>query len=188
MPTARPNLLVAALKVWLPAAAVATVAAGLIYGEAQHALRSSANDPQVQMAEDAAARLDAGAAPAAVVPGDGVELATSLAPYLIVFDSSGRVLASSVTVHGRPPDFPEGVFAHVPRDGFEAVTWQTSTGERSATVVTAYQGGYVVAGRSLREVEKRDGDSLALAWLGWFGMLAAAAVVAVVAAVVPTPP
>ena len=125
------------------------------------------------MAEDAAARLDAGSAPAAVVSGDSVELASSLAPYLIVFDRSGHVLASSVTVHGGPPNFPEGVFGHVPSGGVETVTWQTATGERSATAVTAYGGGYVVAGRSLREVESRDLDSELLAVFGWFGMLAA---------------
>jgi hypothetical protein len=181
-------LLVAAFRLWLPAAAIATVATGLIYGEAQHALRSSADDPQIQMAEDAAARLDSGAAPAAVVPSETVELASSLAPYLIVYDRGGRVLASSVTVHGGPPRFPEGVFANVGRSGVETVTWQTPTGERSATAVSAYGGGYVVAGRSLREVERRDNDSLRLAVLGWFGMLAAAAVAAVVAALLPTRP
>ena len=137
------------------------------------------------MAEDAAARLDAGSAPAAVVSGDSVELASSLAPYLIVFDRSGHVLASSVTVHGGPPNFPEGVFGHVPSGGVETVTWQTATGERSATAVTAYGGGYVVAGRSLREVESRDLDSELLAVFGWFGMLAAAAVASLAAALLP---
>jgi hypothetical protein len=182
----KPSLLVAALRLWLPAAAIATVAAGLIYGEAQHALRSSANDPQVQMAEDAAGRLDAGSSPQAVLPQESVELASSLAPYLIVYDRSGRILGSSVTVHGGPPHFPEGVFSNVPRGDVETVTWQTSNGERSATAVAAYNGGYVVAGRSLREVEKRDSDSLLLAALGWFGMLAAAALAALVAALLPS--
>jgi hypothetical protein len=178
----KPGFLLVALRLFLPAAAVATVGAGLVYGEAQHALRSSANDPQIQMAEDAASRLDAGAAPAAVVPSDRVELATSLASYLIVFDRSGHVLASSATVHGRPPDFPEGVFANVSAARVTTVTWQTSTGERSATAVAAYSGGYVVAGRSLREVETRDTDSLLLAIAGWLAMLIAGGVAAVVAA------
>jgi hypothetical protein len=178
----RSRLLSTALRLWLPAAAAATVAAGLVYGEAQHLLRSSANDPQIQMAQDAAARLDAGASPSAVVPTDSVELATSLAPYLIVFDGSGHVLASSVTVRGRPPDFPESVFTNVSPAGVETVTWRTSTGERSATAVTGYSGGYVVAGRSLREVESRDNDSLLLAVGGWVAMLGAAALAALGAA------
>jgi hypothetical protein len=178
----KPGLLLTALRLWLPAAAVATVATGLVYGESQHVLRSSANDPQIQMAEDAAAKLDAGAAPSAVVPSDSVELATSLAPYLIVFDRSGHVLAESVTVHGRPPDFPESVFANVSPSRVETVTWQTSTGERSATAVAAYSGGHVVAGRSLREIESRDNDSLLLAIGGWVAMLGASALAALGAA------
>ena len=59
------NLLLQAVGFWLPAAAVATLAAGFFYGEVQHELRSGANDPQVQMAEDATARLDSGALPEA---------------------------------------------------------------------------------------------------------------------------
>ena len=62
---------------------------------------------------------------------------------------------------------------------------RTATIPRSATAVTAYGGGYVVAGRSLREVESRDLDSELLAVLGWFGMLAAAAVASLAAALLP---
>ena len=53
---------------WLLAPAlVLTVACGLAYGEAQQVLRSTANDPQEQLAGDGARALDSGAPPASLV-------------------------------------------------------------------------------------------------------------------------
>ena len=177
-------LVLRALCFWLPAAAVATIAAGLFYGETQHELRSSANDPQIQMAEDAAARLDTGAAPDSVLPTSRVDLSRSLAPYLMVFDSRGSLLASSLTVDGRPPAYPDGVLESVRSAGEEKVTWQTTSGYRSATVAVAYRDGFVVAGRSLREIERREGDAILIAGAGWIAMLAAAAAGALIGAFV----
>ena len=48
------------LRYWLPLAAVTTLLCGLIYLAVQQSLRWGANDPQIQMAEDAAAALAAG--------------------------------------------------------------------------------------------------------------------------------
>ncbi len=45
------------LKHWLPLALVIVAMSGLVYLAVQQALRLSANSPQVQMAEDAAAAL-----------------------------------------------------------------------------------------------------------------------------------
>ena len=47
-----------ALAFFLPVAVLATLTCGLIYAEVQQDQRSGANDPQVQLAEDAAARLN----------------------------------------------------------------------------------------------------------------------------------
>ena len=159
-----------AVAFWLPAAAVATLAAGFFYGEVQHELRSGANDPQVQMAEDAAARLDSGALPEAVLPGNHVELSRSLAPYLMVFDSKGGLVTASLTVDGKPPDYPKGVLDSL-HGGESKVTWQTAGGYRSATVAVPYRQGFVVAGRSLREVENRENDAILLAGAAWVAML-----------------
>lgn len=137
------------------------------------------------MAEDAAARLDKGADPQDVLPPANVDLPASLAPYLLVFDERGRLLASSVTVDGRQPDYPAGVFTNVPRGGAEKVTWQAASGERSATVAVRYDHGYVVAGRSLREVEERETNAELIAAAGWVATLAAAAVAALLAAFIP---
>jgi hypothetical protein len=95
---------------FLPLAVLATATCGLAYAETQQALRSGANDPQLQLAEDAGARLDAGATPSSVVdPSPPVDLARSLAPFVIVFDAQGQILASNASLDGGQPAPPSGV-------------------------------------------------------------------------------
>lgn len=53
----------------------------------------------------------------------------------------------------------------------DRVTWQPRDGVRIAAVVVAYSGGTVVAGRSLREVESRADDALAVTGLAWLTCL-----------------
>src|SRR4051812_19741980 len=88
---------------WLPVALIITVLSGLVYVAVQQNFRQSANDPQIQMAEDAAAALEAGAQPQAVVGTGKVDMARSLAPFLIVYDDQGQPLAASVQLNGQIP-------------------------------------------------------------------------------------
>ena len=52
---------------WIPIAVAVTGLAALVCGAIQQDLRQSANDPQVQLAEDAAAQLDQDVSPASVL-------------------------------------------------------------------------------------------------------------------------
>jgi hypothetical protein len=98
-----------ALAFFVPAAVLATALCGLVYVEVQQSLRSGANDPQYQMATDAAAQLDEGAVPASVVgSGRVVDLATSLAPFVILFDRNHSILATNATLNGAQPAPPHG--------------------------------------------------------------------------------
>ncbi len=171
-----------ALKTWLPVAAAASCLFGASYLAIQQDLRSSANEPQIQLAQDAAARLDSGDPLQAVIPTQPVEISRSLAPWVMVFDRSGKTLASSALLDGRPPDFPKGVFDNVRNGGEDTVTWQPRSEVRSATVTVRYGAGFVTAGRSLRLVEEREDRALAWLLAGWLGALAVSAVVAVAAA------
>ena len=129
-----------------------------IYAAVQHALRIGANDPQIQLAEDTAARLGQGR-PAIDPSGDAVDVATSLAPFLIVYDPSGQVVASSAQLAGRTPPLPAGVLRDATPGHEDRLTWQPQPGVRLASVVVATPQGYVLAGRSLREVERRERDA-----------------------------
>jgi hypothetical protein len=152
---------------------VLTVACGLAYVLAQQGLRSRANDPQIQMAEDAVARLNVNDAPSEVVPTTEVDLATSLAPFVAVADSAGRIVASNGSLDGSPPSPPAGVAEAARESGQDIVTWQPQPGVRIALVAMPWNGGTVFAGRSLRLVEQRENDALLVAAAaGAIGLLA----------------
>jgi hypothetical protein len=165
-----------AILVFLPLAILATGLAGLVYLVAQQEGRWLANDPQVQLAEDAAARLDAGGRPSDQVGPVRVEIARSLAPFVVVYNATGTILATDGTLDGQPPALPAGVLEGARSSGRNAVTWQPRPGVRVATVTVPWSGGSVLAGRSLQLVEE-DADRLGLiVGAAWLAILAALAV------------
>jgi hypothetical protein len=153
-----------------------TFIAGTGYFISQQVLRMSANDPQIQLAEDAAERLAAGENASRVVPDRPIDMANSLAPFVIVYDDSGHPVASSARLDGSVPTPPQGVFDFVRANREERVTWQPHPGVRIASVVTRASNGFVVAGRNMREVEVREALVFKIAAIGWlFANLALAA-------------
>jgi hypothetical protein len=175
-----------AFVLFLPTAAATTVLAGLVYVAVQQNFRQNANDPQVQIAEDAAARLSAGASPQVVASGDPVDLARSLAPYTIVYDAEGGVLASTGSLGGHAPVPPEGVLASATGSGIDTLTWQPQDGVRQAIVVVPWhassESGTVLAGRSLREIESREDQLTLMVGAAWLAALGAGAVASVLGA------
>ena len=181
------------LKIWVPLSIVTTLLVALVAAAVQQDLRQSANDPQIQMAEDAAAAIDGGQLPSEVVPASRIDMSRSLAPFLIVFTDGGQPIASSVTLNGRVPSPPDGVFNSVRQNGEDRFTWEPNPGVRSAAVVTRVtrrvngeNGGFVLAGRSLREVEMREAGLSTIVEVAWavtiLGSLVAVAAVAVFSA------
>lgn len=169
------------LRQWLPLAAAGVLVCGVIYVVAQQGLRIGANDPQIQMAQDGAAALAAGATPASLMGQGPVEMSQSLAPFVIVFDDSGMPLASSARLHGRMAALPGGLLDYVRQHGEDRVTWQPESGVRLATVIVPVPGGpggFVLAGRSLLEVEKRIDQAQLLSSLGALAVAAGSLVVA----------
>jgi hypothetical protein len=176
-----------ALAIWLPIAAATTGLAGIVYLTAQQSMRLGFDDPQIALARRTADRLNSGAAPASLVP-EQAELATSLDPFVLVLDADGRLLASSVVLHGQMPNYPAGVFDTARRRGEDRVTWQPESGVREATVAVPWHGGFVVTGRSL-ELTERHVDQLAvLVGAGWLATLGLVAVAALLAVLLSPPP
>ena len=159
------------LRRWLPVAAAATVLAGTLYVVAQQQLRSDANDPQVQMAEDAATQGVTVAA--AGLP--AVDVKRSLAPWLIVYGPDRKAVGGSARLNGRLPDYPVSAFDNAPPGGRDMITWQPEPGVRAATVIVGFKGGWIVAGRSLRLVEERENSVGQLSLLGWLLAMVASA-------------
>jgi hypothetical protein len=173
------------LRQWLPLAVIATVLAGTAFAIGQQILRTGANDLPVQLAEDAAALLQAGASPAEVIPSAKTDVASSLAPWVIVYGRDRKQLAGSAKLDGAAAEYPTSVFDNAPPGGpSHAVTWQPRSGVRAASVVVAFNGGWVVAGRSLRLVEEREALVGRLALAGWLAALVAAAIAVLAAELV----
>ena len=155
-------------------AGISTVLALALYAIPQQVLRNGADDPQVQLATDAAARLEGGAAATDAVPAGEVDMARSLAPFVIAYDDRGQPLASQAKLGGSVPSLPPGVFDYVRTHGEERVSWQPERGVRIAAIVERVNGsapGFVVAGRSLREVELREAQVEKMAGVAWVAML-----------------
>jgi hypothetical protein len=164
------------LRQWLPLAVVITAVCGLVYLAVQQELRQTANDPQIQIAEDAAAALENGAAVESIVPAEKVAIERSLAPFVMVFNDRGEVAGSSAVLHGQTPQLPAGVLEYVRSHGEDRITWQPEPDVRIAAVVTRYPGaqpGFVLAGRSLREVEVREDNAELEAGAAWIVILGA---------------
>lgn len=146
-----------ALKYWMPQVVLLTFVSGLVYAEVQQNYRQSANDPQIQMAEDASAKLANGQA-VLNSSDEKIDIAKSLAPFLITFDHNGNLTSSHAILNENPPIVPAGVFDYVKNHGQERFTWEPESGVRIAAVMLHFNGkaqGFVLAGRSLREVESR---------------------------------
>lgn len=144
---------------WVPLAFVGTMLAGGVYLAVQQDIRQGANDPQVQMAEDDAMQLKDGVAASMVMSSQTVDPSKSLAPFVIFYDASGNVTSSQASIGGKTPQLPSGVLDTAKSNGEYRVTWQTDDGTRIAAAVSYYSGpnsGYVLAGRSLKEVEIRE--------------------------------
>ena len=144
---------------WLPLAALTTVACLLVYLEVQQSIRAAANDPQIQLAEDAVAALERGEPLDKVFDAAKVDMARSLTPFLIVYDESGKAIGGSGTLRGQSPAPPIGVFEFTRTNGEERVTWQPERGVRIASVVlrtTTKPAAWVLAGRNMREIERRE--------------------------------
>lgn len=164
------------LKLWFPIAVATTVIFLTFFLAIQQNYRISANDPQIQLAEDISTDLSNGQNPQYYIPPKKIDMETSLANFLIIYDSKGKVVASSVQLNGKDPTLPQGVLDDAKNKGERRITWQPAANVRTALIVNYYKGigsGYVAVGRSLREIEKREGNLQYIIFLGYIFTLAA---------------
>ncbi|HVQ44479.1 MAG TPA: hypothetical protein VMT30_05940 [Candidatus Saccharimonadia bacterium] len=131
----------------------------LIFVSVQQSLRQSANDPQIQLAEDGAAAMAKGTAPADIVGDQPVDVVASLKPIVITYRGDGGLAAFNGEFGSAKPVPPDGAFAYARAHGQNRFTWEPAPGLRLATVLV-YNGGehpgYVLAARNLREIELRE--------------------------------
>lgn len=160
--------------VFILLAAITTLISLTIYAAVQQSYRGGANDPQINATEEISSLLAQGAPPEAIVgQASGVDMANSLSLFVIILDKDGKILASSGKLNGKTPELPAGVIDYVKQHGQERFTWQPQKGVRLAAVVRKVDkdGGFVLAARNLREVEKREEQLLKMVGIAWAALI-----------------
>ncbi len=145
----------------------------------QQMLRRGADQPQRQMVDYysdklAASPHEAAAAMRDLWAGKKEDLAGSLAPFAVIYDKHGNPRGATAFLDSSVPVPPASVFKYVRDFGSEAFTWSPKPGVRIAAVVrrvTGPQSGFVLAGRSLREVEVYESLLRKIAFGGWLVVL-----------------
>jgi len=167
MPKFNKKFVFKVLKSWVPLAATVTLLCGVIYLMMQQTYRMDANDPQVQIVGDVKAALEDGATPDQMVGQSKADIGKTLDPFIIIYDSSKKIVVTSATLNGSSPSIPSGVLDQVAKKGEERVTWQPQKDVRIAAVVVKYKDGFIVAGRNIKEVESRiekHGINMLIGW------------------------
>ena len=154
----------------IAAIVVVTVLFGTIYVVAQQLDRLSANDAPLRLASQVLAELREGQK-STLDAQPHVDLARSLAVFVVVEDAQGRSSDGSGFLRGSLVSLPTGVLASAARSGKDDVTWQPSAGLRFATVTLKVGNQFVSAGQSLRPSEDRDGTFRLLVGLGWLAAM-----------------
>lgn len=173
------------LRLWLLSVAIGSGLIVFSYTAVQQSLRLGLNDPQWQLAEDAAYQLSQGASPSSVIPSSVVDESRSLAPFVTIVDDNVQVLASSGKIGDTVPLPPASSFPDAQKRGNNWFTWQHDNNTvRDATVILPYHhgtaSGYVLVARSMKQVENTIGHITVLAGLTFIGVLLAPALILLV--------
>ena len=156
------------LAAWIIGVVVATLTLGTVYVVAQQLERQGADEVGAQLSTQVASDLTSGST--ATLDGlPRVDLAASLAPFVVVYDSGGHPIAGNGYLDGHLAAPPAGVIRAAASDGSNHVTWQPRPGLRFATVEVRSGDRVVMGAQSLIPTEQRIdrlGMLVTLAWIG----------------------
>lgn len=155
---------------WLAGAFIVTALFGALYIALQQVERLGADDSPQRLASQVASELR-GVTRSPISPRT-VDLSSSLATFVIVYDPADRPITGNGKLDGRLASVPRGVLDDTRRDRSEHhVTWQPQPGLRFATVEIAVGGRVVLAGQSLAPTEARIDSLGLLIATGWIGTM-----------------
>ena len=157
------------------AAVIVTGIILLVYASVQQSHRSTANDPQLQLARDLSYGLKNGRPLTNLVPADTIDIAQSLAVFAETFDHNGNPVESTGFLNGQLPQPPAGVLDFAATNQENVITWQPRQDVRMAMVyekVNSPTVGFVAAGRSLKEVEIREANLVKMVAITWTACMA----------------
>lgn len=165
-----PNALLLICR-FLAGALLLVVIFASIHLNVQQTIRSAANDPQIELAQSAIDVLSKGVGPNELMPDSvpQVDMANMLTPFILIYDAEKQHVAGNGRLDGQVPVPPHDVFDNAKTHGESRLTWHPKPGVHTAIVVRYMETPeplYVLTGRSLREVEARERNSLTYAVVG----------------------
>lgn len=131
----------------------------LFYAIVQQTLRQGANFPQTEIVQKS------------IVPEKSVEISQSLEPFVQIYDQNKNLTEGNALLRGKIPTIPKGALDYAKTHGENRLTWQPETGVRIALVISYQKNTYIVAGRSLREVENQIDAVGKLCFALWLGII-----------------
>lgn len=149
---------------------VATIVFGTIYVVTIQLDRLSANDAPLRLASQVATELREGQT-TTLDEQPHVDLARSLAPFVVVENSQGAATDGSGFLNGSLISLPTGVLTNAAKSGQDDVTWQPRSGLRFATVTLKVGDQFVSAGQSLAPSDGRRGTFQLLIGVGWLAAM-----------------
>ncbi len=149
-----------------------TLFSGLVFVASQQILRLTANDPQVQITQDILNSLSQGADPKQLSP-TTVDMTKATNPFVIIYDNNQKAVGTTVELDKKTPVPPKEAFEKTKNNNENRFTWEPKKGLRQATIMVKYKDGYVVVGKSLREIDNRIKMMLQLAGVAWVMGIAA---------------
>lgn len=150
----------------------------VIYVVGQQNLRMGANDPQIQIAEDTALSFSKNEEPVFIKNNKDkngkdiiIDMKKSLLPFIMLYDKDFKLILSSARLGENVVEIPMGVLENAKKKGETRITWEPEKGVRNAIIVVYFKDvkeGYLISGRSLREVEYRTSQLNSIVLLSWF--------------------
>lgn len=150
-------------------AALVSVIFGTVHVAVQGSYRANANDPQVEVTGQVTDVINQNVPLDAIVSdAEQIDMSKSLSLFVMIFDNDKKLAGASAVLDGQPPVPPAGTFDVAKSKGQDRFTWEPKKGVRVAAVLKYVDGkGYVLAGRSLKEIEMREQDLMKLIATGW---------------------
>lgn len=145
------------------------MAFGFLVG--QQVLRMSSDDPQISGIEGVYEALTAGQDPSAFSSLPPVDPTKSLLPFVVVFDSEGKLVGGTLLLEGQNLEIQKSVLESSKKTNSKKITWQPKKGVRLASVIKPYafeeKQGYILVGKSLRENDYRTINLLKVFGFFW---------------------
>ncbi|HMR55373.1 MAG TPA: hypothetical protein PKD34_02160 [Candidatus Doudnabacteria bacterium] len=158
-----------AIAIFVTLVALVSVLFISICYSARTVFRQQANDPQIEVTEQVAGIVRQGVPIDAIVSSaEQIDLNSSKALFVMIFDNERTMTGSSAQLNGEAPSIPSEVFDKANEMGEYRFDFQPAENLKFAGVMKKIDNSaYVLAGRSLSEMETRVAALEQPLWIGW---------------------